>query len=128
MPEAAEPDSYFWAGVCVSMLRLRPVEHRQTLLDAWDAGLIEPMIFHRKDIEDHIDRPAEPARLAELVEHALTPDVHAWLEWWACFREDRRAGAISRPDPKARRQARSAKKKARKRERSARKKKRKKKR
>jgi len=121
VPDAAAPGGYFWSGVAVAMLRLHPVEHVALLQRAWDDGLISPMMMSRDYIATYVARGPEVAA-AEIeadVTRALTPDVHAWMSWWACFRP---APTRSTPPsgPQARRAARAARKKARKQERSAR--------
>ncbi len=130
VPDVANPDSYFWNGICAAMLQLHPVEHAEALLRAWDERLIDPFMFHRLDIEEAIARGPEAAvaGLAGDVEQALTPNVHDWLGWWACFHPILPQPQIAPEHERheARRGAKAAAKKARKRQQAARKKQRRK--
>ncbi len=92
-PQKAPLDSHFWSGVGSAMLELYPEDHVDVLIKAFDEGLIEPMMFDRTYIEEVIAEGPQRCqeRLAEDVARALTPDMHHWIGWWACFDDPQRS-------------------------------------
>ncbi len=87
-PEMASPGSYFWNGIGVAMLNLYPRDHVDALFKGIDMGLIESLVFGRDDVRETIaEGPLHyQTFLDEDVARALTPDVHHWIGWWACFK------------------------------------------
>jgi len=86
-PEAAEKGSYVWSGVGSAMLHLYPIEHQDRLVEACRRWLIEPMMFDAEHVVEEITRgPAQAVEGLRCVEQPGWHDIHAKLEWWACFR------------------------------------------
>lgn len=86
-PEAAEEGSYVWSGVGSAMLHLYPVEHQDRLVRACHEWLIEPMHFDAEHVLEVIGKgPVHAVEGLSCVEAPGRRDIHAKLEWWACFR------------------------------------------
>jgi hypothetical protein len=86
IPEAAEQGSYLWSGVGSAMLHLYPVEYQDRLVQACHEWLIEPIHFDAEHIVELIAKgPAHAVEGLHCVEEPGWQDIHAKLEWWACF-------------------------------------------
>ena len=85
-PDAAEEGSYLWSGVGSAMLHLYPVEYQDRLAQACHEWLIEPMHFDAEHVTEPIAKgPAHAVEALRCVEEPGWHDIHAKLEWWACF-------------------------------------------
>jgi len=85
-PEAAPEGSYLWSGVGSAMLHLYPVEYQDRLVQACHEWLIEPIMFGAEHVAEIIAKgPAHALEGLHCVEDPGWHDIHAKLEWWACF-------------------------------------------
>ncbi len=85
----AEADSYFWGSVVSAISDLHPEGAMESIRKAFAEGLIPEIFVTLEEIEDDLCRDMEEARLLlhTRVDHRIPQDIHAYLSWFACFRE-----------------------------------------
>ena len=76
-----ETGDYLWTGICGAMLSLSPDKHRELLLEALDASLIQAGFIDERAILDAMQGGPEKAAdtLSAAVETARESDVHDWM-------------------------------------------------
>ncbi len=89
-------------SICSALLDLRAVEHTELIWQTWDDELLDPMHWHRSDIEQILAAdPQDATREAERKGAELErKGLQDWISWWYCFDPRRYERASKRPETK----------------------------
>jgi hypothetical protein len=87
----ADPEKYFWASLVIKLLDLYPKELIAEIRDLFAKGFVFEGEVSLNDVENEIARGYEVAmeNLKKRLEWSLPDDVHKYISWFACFREDK---------------------------------------
>jgi hypothetical protein len=85
--QEAEEGSDFWGLLSITVGELYPEENMPALEHAWEAGLISPTMIGFDAFEQTLEegREATLDKLMAKREAFALNDLHASMEWWACF-------------------------------------------
>lgn len=87
MGQADLPYSYVATGMCSALLDLGAVEHSDQIWQAWNEELLDPMHWHRSDIDELLAATREEVtrNLAAKESRLDQMKLHDWIGWWHCF-------------------------------------------
>ena len=86
----AEPEDYFWASLVMDLLDIYPGELIAEIRDLFAKGFVFEGEVSLREVEEVISKGYEAAMETYKVrlEWRLSDDVHRYISWFACFREN----------------------------------------
>lgn len=90
----AEEDSWFWGSIAGALADLHPAEVMDVIRRAYNDGLIYDQHVGLEEIEEDAlkDQDEVLGKLRSRVDYRLSADIHSYLSWFACFREEKKMG------------------------------------
>jgi len=99
--DEADENSDFWSEVASSIADLHPEGAMEVIRRAYEDGLVYNSYVGLEEIEEDLLRSKEEmlARLREKVDYRVPADVHKYISWFACFRENENGTPRSQANP-----------------------------
>jgi hypothetical protein len=80
-------DSYIWTKLVMESAFIAPIELKQQIDRAFDAGLVDEFFFGRDDVDYYINLGQEASlnELRDRKHYTSIEDTISEMEWWNCF-------------------------------------------
>jgi hypothetical protein len=97
----ARPDEYFWVSLVDNLLDLYPGDLIGRIRDLCASGKVEAWEVSPEEIDEVMNNGLDKtlAKLPELLAKRVPEDVHDYLSWFACFRENTQEPNLHAPSP-----------------------------
>lgn len=86
----AEPEDYFWASLVMDLLDIYPGELITEIRDLYAKGFVFEGEVSLKEVEEVMSLGSEAAMKTfnDKLQWRMSDDVHQYISWFACFREN----------------------------------------